>query len=380
MPANPTDRSNGTQSDNGWSQAIEFAQLIAPISATLPALMRSLLTDDRENQGQLSAVTKYTVGRICCASSFKAMLYYCTEVVEPEFLRKNKSIAVGELIDLYTPADLSAIIAAFSLGKIIRKRVPPELFERVRPYLAREAHVGLMAGLAVPHLGLAPGVLLGTLPHIGHALMSASDPSLYKQWRRSLTGTSFDERTKREQELWGCSSAQVGAMILIRLGFPTQSAQALAFASESTAPVKSIRDLETRNVRISLLWLECLLNGQETPKDVLPGDCFPFEGIRAGIDASIKQLTSPDQSWLERSGEDISPERTPQLFTKPPVKSAALEVSPQLAEIFSVESLTKMGEAQFDSLVNHLDKEIADGKIDPHGNSKDANEIEDALS
>ncbi len=308
------------------------------------------------------------------------MLYYCTEVVEPDFLRKNRSISVGQLIDLYTPADLSAIITAFSLGKIIKKRVPEELFEGLRPHLAREAHIGLMGGLAVPQLGFAPGILLGTLPHIGHALMSASDPSLYKRWRRSLKGTSFDERTKREQELWGCSSAQVGAMVLIKLGFPTQSAQAIAFASDSTGPVKAIRDPETRNVRIALLWLECLLNGQDTPKEVLPGNLFPFEGIRAGIDSAIKQFTAPEQSWMERTASDVSPDRTPQLFTKAPSQSAALEVPPQLAEIFSVESLTKMEEEQFDSLVTHIDKEIAEGRIDPNGVSKDANEIEESLS
>jgi hypothetical protein len=343
-------------------------------------VIRSLLADDRVREGQLSAVTKYTLGQICSSSNFKAMLFYCTQVVEPQFLRDNAAISVGQLIDLYTAADMSAILAAFSLGKIIRRRVPGELFEKIRPHLAREAHVGLMAGLAVPHLGFAPGVLLGTLPHIGHALMSASDPSLYKRFRRSLTGTTFHERTQRERELWGCSSAQVGTMVLVKLGFPTQSAQAIAFASDSIKPVKSISDLETRHVRIALLWLECLLNGQQTPAEVIPTEFFPLEQIRAGIDSSIKQLTAPEQSWLERSGADISPDSTPQLFRKAPSKSAALEVPPQLAEIFTVEALTKMDEDQFDQLVTHIDKEIAEGKVDPTGIPKDVNEIDDSLS
>lgn len=380
MPPDSEDPPISIESDNGWSSAVEYTYRLGPICTALPALIRALLVDDRVCEGQLSAVTKYTVGRICSASNFKAMLYYSTEVIEPEHLRKNTSISVGQLIDLYTPADLAAIIVAFSLGRIIRKRIPADLLEAVRPHLAREAHIGLMAGLAVPQLGFAPGVLLGTLPHIGHALMSASDPSLYKRWKRSLKGASFDERTKRERELWGCSSAQVGAMILIKLGFPTPSAQAFAFASESTGPVKSIRDPETRNVRIALLWLECLLNGQQAPKEVLPGDFFPFEGIRAGIESAIKQLTAPEQSWMERSSSDVSPDKTPQLFTKVTSSPAALEVPPQLAEIFTVESLTKMEEEQFDSLVTHIDKEIAEGRIDPNGVSKDANEIEDALS
>ncbi len=380
MTAGPNDPPNNHQSDNGWSQAIDFAQDIAPICMVLPSTIRALLGDDRSNDGQLSAVTKYTLGRICCASNFKAMLYYCTQVVAPEYLSNNKAITVGQLIDLYTPADLSAIMAAFSLGRIIRKRIPAELFEIIRPHLAKEAYVGLMAGLAVPQLGLAPGVLLGTLPHIGHGLMSASDPGVYKRWRKSLKGASLDERTKKEREVWGCTSAQVAAMILIKLGFPTQSAQALALASEYTGPIGTIRDPETRNVRIALVWLECLLTGQKAPKEVIPGDFFPFEGIRAGIDASIKQLSSPEQSWFERSGTDVSPEKTPQLFTPIPSKSAALEVPPQLAEVFTVESLTAMDEEQFDSLVSHIDKEIAEGKIDPDGTSKAAHEIEDALS
>ncbi len=365
---------------NGWPEAIEYCNRLGPVCTALPAIIRSLFADEQGNQGQLSAITKYQVGRICCGSNFKSMLYHFTRVAAPEYLNDKASVTVGELIDLYLPSDLSALMATFSLARMIRKRVPSELYKRIAPHLAREAHIGALTGVAVPNLGFSRGILCGTLPHISHALMSIQEPTTYTSWRESLTNLSMQERRRREYEAWGCSAAQVASMLLVRLGFPGQLAYSLALASEHSGGIGAIQDTETRLARMALLWFECLLTGQEAPHEVLPGNFFPFKDVRASIDKAIKELTSSNQSWIEKTSDDISAEKTPRLFTKISGKDRELEVPGQLKEVFTVESLTKMDEWQFDALVNHIDKEIAEGNISTDGTSAAAAEIDSAIS
>jgi hypothetical protein len=308
------------------------------------------------------------------------MLYHFTRLVAPEYLSERASVTVGELIDLYPPADLAAMVGSFSVRRIIKKRVPSELFERIRPHLAREAHIGALTGLAVPNLGLSRGILWGVMPHISHAVMSAHEPALYTRWRKSLQSSSMKERAAREREFWGCSSAQVASMLLVKLGFPTQTGQSLALANEHFGGVATIMDGEIRLSRMALLWFECLLTGQESPHEVLLGNFFPFQKVRASIDENIRDFTSSEQSWIERSSVDISAEKTPQLFNQTAKTSRDMDVPDQLKEVFTVESLTKMDEWQFDELVSHIDKEIADGNISSDGTSVAATEIDAAIS
>jgi hypothetical protein len=375
-----TETLNASEAPNGWNEAIEYSNVLGPISPVLPAIVRPLLADERNNQGQLSAITKYQVGRICCGANFKAMLYHFTRVAAPEYLSDRASVTVGDLIDLYKPLDISTLIASFSLSRIVRKRVPPELFALIRPHLAREAQIGALTGVAIPTLGLGRGILWGTLPHICHALMSAHDPSTYTRWRKSLSNSSIKERTVKEREMWGTSSAQVASMILVKVGFPTQLAQTLALASDYCGGLATIQDAELRLTRIALLWFESLINGQEAPHEPIPAAFFPFQNAQASVDATIRGFTSPDQSWIERTSADISTEKTPQLFTEAASKSKDLEVPGQLKEIFTVDSLTKIDEWQFDALVNHIDKEIANGNISSDGESAAANELDNIVS
>jgi hypothetical protein len=308
------------------------------------------------------------------------MLYHFTRLVEPEYLSDKASITVGELLDLYTPSDLAALLTTFSIRRMIKKRIKEELFEGIRPQLAREAHIGALTGLAVPNLGLGRGILWGALPHICRALMSSQEPATYTAWRRSLANPSMKERTTKEREIWGCSSAQVASLLLVKLGFPAQSAQSLASASDYCGGVATIQDGETRLARMALIWFECLLTGQSGPNESVPANFFPSQGVRAPIDETIKEFTSSDQSWIEKASGDISPERTPQLFTKSSDANKDLQVPDQLKEVFTLEALTKMDEWQFDDLVSHIDKEIADGNISADGTVVAAEELDSAIS
>jgi hypothetical protein len=353
---------------------------LGEVCTALPAIIRNLFADKRSSHGQLSAVTKYQVGRVCCSPNFKSVLYHFTCAVAPEHLKDRSSVTVGELIDLYPPSDLSALIGTFSLARLIRKRVPSELYERISPHLAREAHIGALTSVAVPNLGLSRGILCGTLPHISHALMSAQQPATYTSWRESLTNLSMQERTRREHEVWGCSAAQVASMLLVKLGFPAQTAYSLALASEHSSGIGTDQDTETHLTRIALLWFECLLTGQEAPHKVPSGNFFPCKDIRVSIDKKIEELTSSNQSWIEKTSDDISAEKTPQLFNNSSTEQDELEVPGQLKEIFTVECLTKMDEWEFGALVDYIDKELAEGNMSSDGTSAAAAEIESEIS
>ncbi len=346
--------------ERSWKQAKEYSKRLGYVSSVLSANIRLLCWHDRPAMEAIMPLTKYQVGRMVRGPNFKSVLYYFTDLVARKEISSRSRLTVGEMLDLFKPTEIGAFLLTAALTRIARSIAPPELLREVRPHLAREAHIGALVGIAVPHLGLAPGILWGALPHVAHILMSMDDPILYRTWRRSAVVASTSEKSRREFEVWGCSSAQVCALLMANLGFSRQTACAFELAARYHGPLGYLKEGELQRFRAALLWLETLVNGQVEPNESLPAHLYPFQETKAQAQTLLAEFTLHEPAWIERSVRDISPERTPSLFDE-----AVHDKSPQLinplAEIFTVDSLTQMDEWEFDNLLAEIDAEIDQG-------------------
>jgi hypothetical protein len=170
--------------------------------------------------------------------------------------------------------------------------------------------------VAIPSLGFCPGFLFGALPHLAHALMAAGAVDTYKKYRASLPkGRTVS--ADLERSIWGCTSAQVDAMMLTHVGFGKDLGSSFNEAAECSVPVASIASDLTRKMRLALLWLECLSSGREQPTERLHTKFFPFKTDRERVDNQLTDLKSGPTSWFERSAFDVSKEKTPKLFAQP---------------------------------------------------------------
>jgi hypothetical protein len=318
-------------------------------------------------------LTKYHVGRMVRGPNFKSILYHFTELVARGEVADRSQVTVGEMLDLYKSRDISAFLLVSALTRIGKAMAPTILFQEIRPHLAREAHAGALVGIAVPHLGLAPGLLWGVLPHVAHILMSMHDPELYLTWRRSLVVASAAEKASRELEVWGCTSAQVSALLMVNLGFSRETACALELAARYNGPVGYLKEGELQKFRGAVFWLEAFLNKQFEPDESLPAHLYPFPATKADVQRLLSEFTLCEPAWIERSERDISPEKTPSLF-RDAVSLEGSKSSNPLQEIFTVDSLTQMDEWEFDTLLAEIDAEIVQGG-NPFAESDESDEL-----
>jgi hypothetical protein len=346
--------------EQSWKLAKEYSKRIGFVSSVLSANIRLLCWNDRPGMEAVLPVTKYHIGRMVRGPNFKSMLYYFTELVAGREISGRSRLTVGEMLDLLRATDISAFLLTCALTRIVRAVAPTILLQEIRPHLAREAHVGALVGVAVPHLGLAPGMLWGVMPHVAHILMSMNDPALYLSWRRSLVVGSAAEKSSRELEVWRCTSAQVCALLMANLGFSRETACAFELAARYNGPIGYLKEGELQKFRAALLWLETFLNNQSEPNDSLPAHLYPFLETKTLVQAQLSAFSLCEPAWIERSGRDISPEKTPSLFHDALPLEGPRSINP-LQEIFTVDALTQMDEWEFDTLLAEIDAEIGQG-------------------
>ena len=369
---------NAGKSRDSWAIALDISKRLGYVPLAFPVAVRQLVADSKTKENETRPVTKYQIARIFRGPNFKSMLYHVTQLTAKDTVQNFQSLSVGDMMDMYRPLDLASLLSSYVIGRMVRKLAPSELMEDIRPHLTRECQVGALVGVAIPNLGYAAGVLWGSLRHLSHALMAMQDPKSYKTFRKAVTGLSPNETAKKEIEIWGCTSSQVASMLLTSLGFGKETAQLLERAGTYQGAITSITEEDLKNFRLAVLWFECFATGKEQPLEKLPTKFFPFETDRKKVNTSLAEIKATIPSWLERSGDDISPEKTPLLFVK--AKGTNDDIPEQLQDVFSVKALTEMDEWDFDTLVAQIDNELEEGNA-PDGvlSSKDLSALEEMV-
>lgn len=365
---------------DSWQKALGYSKKLGYIPLALPVAIRTLIADSKSKERIIRPVTKYQVARILRGANFKSMLYYVSDLTSRETVRGASSLSVGELMDLYPPMDLAAMLSCYVSFRLASKSTPKELLDAIRPHLVRESYAGALVGVAIPRLELTGGLLWGCSRHIAHMLMSSDEPRKYIQWRAKAQQVPFSKQSELEIDTWGCTSSQVASMVLANMGLGNETACLMERAGSYRGAVTAIIETDLQNFRLAVLWFDCFLNRQQQPTEKLAGKMFPFETDRAKVEAALERFDPGSPSWLERSGADISPEQTPALFAAPK-QDSKFEVPEQLQDVFKLDELTKMDEWEFDTLVAHMDREIEEtSESDGVLSQKDLNQLEDLVS
>ncbi len=373
-------QANSDGGGDSWQKALGYSKKLGYVPLAIPVATRTLIADSKSKERIIRPVTKYQIARILRGSNFKSMLYYVSDLISRDTVQGAKSISVGELMDLYSPMDLAALLSCYVSFRLASKSTPKELLDAIRPHLAHESYVGALVGVAIPALELAGGILWGCSRHIAHMLMSSDEPRKYKQWRAKVGQIPSSRQSELEVETWGCTSSQVASMVLANMGLGNEIACLMEKAASYRGAVATITETDLQNFRLAVLWFECFLSRQQQPTEKLAAKMFPFETDRIKVEAALQRFDPATPSWLERSGADISPELTPALFSASKQESK-FEVPEQLQDVFKLDELTKMDEWEFDTLVAHIDREIeetsaSDGVL----SQKDLNQLEALVS
>ncbi|MCB0330363.1 MAG: hypothetical protein KDD70_11885 [Bdellovibrionales bacterium] len=363
-----TSSSAGAQdSAQVWKQAKKTAESLGYVPASFSIAVRTLIQDQNEFDASLRPVTKYQVARLLKTPTFKAMLYYGTQDLRSGYIADQDNLTVGSMMDLFEPLDLAAMIACFVYYRKAKKLLNDTQWEYIKEQIDQDSQIGAQIGVSIPTLGIATGLITGTLLQAGLAALIKSNEKAFKEYRRYLNGEGLPYDFKKEEELFGCSSEQVGVFTLSKMGFGVDIGQAFTVAFDLKRDISTIKEPLQLKMRLSRLWIDTLKAGNDQPTKRFPGEFYPVQTERDRLNAEVKKIMGGKFPWLGRRKDDISEEKTPLLFKK---MAASDEVPEDLADIFSVDQITAMEEEDFDDLCDHMDEE-AEGK--------DSKDVEDAL-
>jgi hypothetical protein len=360
-----------------WRDAKKYANRLGLVPSSFSTAIRILLTDQRQKNSELRAVTKYQIARLMRGPSFKAMLYFGTKSLRGKYIVDQKVVTVGDMLDMFEPFDIAAMIGCYLVVRKWRKGLSPDDWQLLLESMELESQVSAHVGAMIGKVGVGACLLVGTLPYLalGCALFEAP-----KEARKYIKSALKDQRMlwdpKAELEFFKTDLSQLGTLLLLGLGFGKDLCEGYVYAQDAQRPVRAEKEIDPLSYRMKMarLWTDAIMQNKEQPSIAIPGAYYPLAGDRSYAMEQIAAVREGGEThWLTRGKSDISAELTPQLFGK---IEASDEVPEELADIFNMKSIGKMDMEEFDDLCDQMDYEAA-GKVKPGAVSLSSKELKD---
>ncbi len=322
-----------------------------------------MVTDHQNHNGVLRPVTKYLISQALRGRKILSMLYHSSAKLREEQLSGKSSLSLGELVSCYGSYDLAVL---YGLYLIYRRaatalNLDRETLNTLLPNLRFEAELGCIIGKAIPTIGIGNGALAGILHHLALAVIAVENPQGVKNYYAQMNQSGQRWNVYKETELFGCSSLQLGAVLLTKVGFNKNVVEQYLGALDPELKLGDKLGNTLEPIKFARLWIEGIANKQEQPLQAMPGKYYPTSDARLWIEQELENLSFDSISWIERSGQDVSPELTPLLFGD---EKNAKDVPQQLRDIFTLKEIIKMSEEEFDELVDKIDISIKEGTFE----------------
>lgn len=346
-----------------WQCAREYGKKLGRFPNVFAAAVRLLVLDHQRNNGELRPVTKFLVSQALRGKKILSMLYYSAIRLKPDEFKDQTTLSLGELVNSYTPYDVASLYAVYLLYRRTRKHNNMDLaaFRELMPQFQSESQLATLVGAAIPKIGIGNGALVGSMHHLALGIIAVSNRDKVMEYNSYLKAKGMRWDQYRETEIFGCTTVQLGSVLLTKLGF-SKAVVELYFRGLDQEPKSTFADADPCDpIRFGRLWLDCILDGRDQPMAKVPGTYYPLSIQRDWLQEELTLINSGIPSWFERDNDDVTPEKTPALFSGDAVNK---EVPEKLRDIFTLKEIADMGEEEFDALVDEIDKTIEDGTLD----------------
>lgn len=299
-----------------WGRAGRIAALYGSVPAQLTSVIRLLLADHREGRKDWSPTSLSAATRLFRGPSLCAALYYSSQSFRSEQLDSLERVGAEDLVKLYTPIDLVSIIAMVFMYRRARRVCPKDEFGGLSDEIVIHSEMGFHVGDAIPEIGAALGMLRASIRAFAFAALATQNIKLYKGYRRNLRTDDREFDAALETQEWGCTSAEISAVLLQTLGLGVPLPHSIDRSLAHPIGVLNENDLEEYRASLAALWVDSLVKTGDEPKIRHRGEFYPFQDAKGKLMQAASKLRtrSPDESWLMRGKADISAELTPALM------------------------------------------------------------------
>ena len=337
-----------------WEAAQRYAALLGQIPSSFTSSIRTLLLDSQKNGDKLSPSSKFLVTRFVKGPSMRAPFLYAGLTFRPEQLPDPNKASAGELVNLFSPYEIAALLGVLYLYRRARKVCDPEEFEYLSKMLQESVEIGGHLGCTIKNIGLGIGMLSGALPFLASACFLLKDKKSFKEYRRILSKSNAVFDIDVELERWKCANVQVMSILMQSLGFGVQSANSLIMAFSSAEPLDDKQFPEPYKLRIALEWIESLKKTGKEPEVVHKGAYYPLKQDLDRLYSNVAELkkNGPKHNWLEKgkdsiSAEVVAPIEVPAINGKIDIDTLPKEV----LELFSREELEALSPEEIANLL-----------------------------
>jgi hypothetical protein len=314
--------------------AREFAASFGNYSAAFTTTIRTLLNDEQEarpgEQPAMSDASRFLVSRLVKCPSILAPLYFSALTFHENKLKEMQCARAENLITLYTPRQLAAILGVIYIFRRIEGKCDPDQWQAISDSLQLAVDIGMHLGYAIPDLDPARGLLTAACKGLAWGTFAIQEPGMLKKYRISLRVHKLPFDLEKELELWGTTHLHIGSIILCSLGFGKEFANAY-FAGGSDLSDPRL-DQEAVLFRVTMQWMNSLATTGEPPETTL-GDHFKLSEDTSDQFVDLIQrmlIRGSKHRWLAKRKEDIDPVKTPDLYIEPAPQAADLDISSDL--------------------------------------------------
>lgn len=346
-----------------WMQAQEYASHLGKIPNVFSAAVRLLVSDHMKHGQVLRPATKYLVGQALRGKKILSMLYHVSSQYKPAAIEDKNYISLGDLIALYQPYDLAVIYSLFLLYRRSLKAldISKEEFKAICPNFEQEVQLGGLVGAAIPRIGIGNGLLSGSVHHLAKLMIAVKHSKAMVEYNFYLNKTGKCWDLQYEVAKFGCTTLQVGSVLLTKLGFNRRFVETYIGALDQDLGLGDLSTGMLYPILYGRIWIDGLLKAQEQPLDSVPGEYYPVVEAATWLRTEAQAIRDGRAAWIEKDANDISETLTPALFSK---DQTAKELPQQLQDIFSLKEIASMDENEFDALIDEIDKGLAEGTID----------------
>jgi|GEM_PF-3554780 len=322
---------NSYGESDSWRFSRKIFRPLGPPHGMFARCIRSLRRDSvREishEQWPSYYKTNLDLAHLYKSPNIRAMIYFAAKSLHPQELEATEEISGLKLISLFSPAELSSVIACAYLHRHVAKVLGPELWTQLRGEAELQMETGMWVGRMIPAIGLDRGLMLAAARFFGQALYAKLDLKGFKNHRRILNQKEILLDLTAEEQEWGCNHLQVASLILQKYGFGVSAGQGmLAFGIGGNL----LPGMESMAAPwyAAMLWIQSVLIEDSAPVECT-GEFMPALDVFAKLQRRVDEINEGEASfdWINKRKEDLPVDLADQICSlrpnhTPKVKSA----------------------------------------------------------
>lgn len=316
-----------------WEEAKNLAALIGQLPASFASCIHFLRLDSEQRNGELGTSSSFELTRLLKSASLLSPLYFAARTYFPESVKKAPTLNTRTLISLFRADELAMFLTLLYLQRRIKRGCDTDEWKYIENSLVPSVDLGGALGQAMPTIGMSLGMALGGIRHLTLGLFLGVKKEGFIKYRRELKSKNIFFDIEQEEVLFGCNHLQVSGFLFQSLGIGAEIGSAISAGLDPTLTEAKDKALA---VKIGAVWLESLIR-HGTPPDIAHRVQFypKKEDLDWLTDFARKLRDSGSENrWILRGKDDISPQKTPALFsTAASAPATPEEIAPDIAAI-----------------------------------------------